>query len=228
MATDESVRIVDDPASLPPELRDTLDGRARRWFFRTWPPQRLLPDSEPIYVKSWLYTFGVAALVCLLMLVASGVVLALAGPQWWMESKVGAWFGAFHYWAVQLFFMAMVAHLVAVLLMGAFRGRALTWMLGLLSFAAAATTGLTGFVALQDFEGQWVATQAKDALNSAGAGAFLNLLDAGQVLTMHVVVLPLVVVGLVVAHLLWVRKHGICPPYDPAAADVEPADGEKR
>jgi ubiquinol-cytochrome c reductase cytochrome b subunit len=122
---------------------------------------------------------------------------------------------------VQVFFLFMIAHAVAVFLMGAFRGRTLTWMLGLLAFAAAATTGLTGFVALQDFEGQWVATQAKDALNSTGAGAFLNLLDAGQVLTLHVVVLPLVVVGLVALHLLWVRKHGICPPYDPSADDVQ-------
>lgn len=221
MRTDDAVRIVDDPATLPPELRDTLDGRVRRWFFRNWPPQRLLPDSEPVYVRSWMYTFGVAALVSLILLIGSGVVLAVFGPQWWMRSRAGAWFGAFHYWAVQLFFMFMIAHLVAVFLMGAFRGRTLTWMLGLLAFAAAATTGLTGFVALQDFEGQWVATQAKDALNSTGAGAFLNLLDEGQVLTMHVVVLPVVVVVLVALHLLWVRKHGICPPYDPHPDDVE-------
>lgn len=218
---DRAVRIVDDPAALPRELRSTLDGRARRWFFRTWPPQRLLPDSEPIYVKSWMYAFGVATLAALIMLIVSGVVLAAFGPAWWLHSRVGGWFGALHYWSVQLFFLFMIAHGVAVFLMGAFRGRMLTWMLGLLAFAAAATTGLTGFVALQDFEGQWVATQAKDALNSTGAGAFLNLLDAGQVLTLHVVVLPLVVVGLVALHLLWVRKHGICPPYDPSADDVQ-------
>jgi ubiquinol-cytochrome c reductase cytochrome b subunit len=220
--SDKPLAIVDDPAQYPPELRDTLDGRARRWFFRTWPPQRLLPDSEPVYVKSWLYTFGVGALVSLMMLVASGIVLAFFGPDWWMRSRIGGWLGAFHYWAVQVFFLFIFAHLVAVFLMGAFRGRALTWMLGMLAFATAVVTALTGFVALQDFEGQWIAIQAKDALNSSGAGAFLNLLDAGQVLTLHVVVLPLIVVGFVALHLLWVRKHGICAPYDPSADDIEP------
>jgi quinol-cytochrome oxidoreductase complex cytochrome b subunit len=59
----------------------------------------------------------------------------------------------------------MLAHFLAVFLMGAFRGqRKLTWMLGVLSFLTAAVTGLTGFVSLQNFEGQWVATQAKDAI----------------------------------------------------------------
>ena len=47
---EEAVVIVDDPAKYPPELRNTLDGRTRRWFLKSWPPQRLAPDAEPIYV----------------------------------------------------------------------------------------------------------------------------------------------------------------------------------
>lgn len=206
--------IVDDPAKYPPELRDTLDGRARRWFFRNWPPQRLLPDTEPVYVKSWLYVFGVATLVALIMLFVSGTVLAIFGPEWWLQSYIGGWFGAMHYWAVQLFFLFMLAHVLAVFIMGAFRGRRVTWMLGVLTFLVAAVTGLTGFVSLQDFEGQWVATQAKDAINSTGMGGLLNLLNLGQVLTLHVIVLPLATLGLAALHLLWVRRHGIAPPYD--------------
>lgn len=211
---DKAVVINDDPARLPPELRATWDGRARRAFLRNWPPQRLLPDSEPIYVRSWLYTFGVATLAGLVMLFVSGIALAIMGPEWYLKSRFGAFVEATHYWAVQIFFLFMAAHAIAVYLMGAFRGRALTWMLGVLSFATAAVTGLTGFVSLQDFESQWVSTQAKDAINSTGIGGFLNLLDTGQVLTLHVIVLPLLVVAVVAAHLLAVRRRGICPPYD--------------
>jgi len=222
---DTRVLIDDDPARLPPALRDTLDGRARRAFLRTWPPQNLLPDAEPAYVKSWFYTFGVATLAALVLLAVSGVVLAVMGPEWWLTSRVGAWFGALHYWGVQLFFLFMFAHFVAVFVTGAFRGRKVTWMLGMLSFAVSAVTGLTGFASLQNFEGQWVTTQAKDAINSTGVGGILNLLDTGRVLTLHVVVLPLLVVGLVGVHVLWVRKHGVVPPYDANPEHLSTEDG---
>jgi quinol-cytochrome oxidoreductase complex cytochrome b subunit len=222
---DLPVIIDDDPARLPPALRDTLDGRARRAFLRTWPPQRLLPDAEPAYVRSWFYVFGVATLAALVMLCASGIVLAVFGPEWWLKSRLGAWFGALHYWSVQLFFLLMFAHFVAVFVMGAFRGRKVTWALGMLSFAVSAVTGLTGFASLQNFEGQWVTTQAKDAMNAAGVGGILNLLDTGRILTLHVVVLPLLVVGLVGLHVLWVRKHGVVPPYDARPEHLSSEEG---
>jgi quinol-cytochrome oxidoreductase complex cytochrome b subunit len=205
--------------------RDTLDGRARRAFLRAWPPQNLLPDAEPAYVKSWFYTFGVATLAALVLLAVSGIVLAVMGPEWWLRSRLGAWFGALHYWGVQLFFLFMFAHFIAVFIMGAFRGRKVTWMLGILCFAVAAVTGLTGFASLQNFEGQWVTTQAKDAMNAAGVGGILNLLDTGRILTLHVVVLPLLVVAAVGAHVLWVRKHGIAPPYDARPEHLSSEEG---
>jgi len=222
---DERVLLDDDPAKLPPELRNTLDGRARRAFLRTWPPSQLLPDAEPAYVKSWLYTFGVATLAALVLLIGSGIVLAVFGPEWWLRSRVGGWFGALHYWAVELFFLFMLAHFIAVFIMGAFRGRKVTWALGVLSFITAAVTGLTGFASLQNFEGQWVTTQAKDAINSTGIGGILNLLNTGRILTLHVVVLPLLVVAVVGAHVLWVRKHGVVPPYDARPEHLSSEEG---
>jgi hypothetical protein len=193
---------------------DTIDGRVRRMLLRTWPPEQVLPDAEPAYVKSWLYTLGVATIAAFGVLVVSGIVLAVFGPEWWMKSRAGGWFGALHYWGVQLFFLFMLGHFIAVFIMGAFRGRKMTWALGMLSFVLAAVTGLTGFASLQNFEGQWVTTQAKDAINSTGIGGFFNLLNTGQILTLHVVVLPVLVLGAVALHVLWVRKHGIAPPYD--------------
>jgi quinol-cytochrome oxidoreductase complex cytochrome b subunit len=119
----------------------------------------------------------------------------------------------------------MFAHFVAVFIMGGFRGRKVTWMLGMLAFATSAVTGLTGFASPQNFEGQWVTTQAKDAMNAAGVGGILNLLNTGRILTLHVVVLPLVVVAIVAVHVLWVRKHGIAPPYDARKEHVSSEEG---
>jgi ubiquinol-cytochrome c reductase cytochrome b subunit len=52
-------------------------------------------------------------------------------------------------------------------------------------------------------------------------------MNFGQMYSYHVLLLPLAVVALVVAHVLLVRKHGIVPPFELSAAAVEPASGSK-
>ncbi len=211
----KKVEIVDDPAIMAPELRGTLDGRARRWFLTVWPIKRLLPDAEPVYVKSWFYVLGVLTLSSFIMLVGSGIVLAIFGPEWWLNTSAGRFFDSMHYWAVQLFFLFMATHFISVFLMGAYRGkRGLTWVIGVVAFLASVGTAFTGYASLQDYEAQWITTQGKDAVNSTGMGSFFNLLNPGQMITLHVVLFPLIVLVVVGAHLLWVRLHGICPPYD--------------
>jgi ubiquinol-cytochrome c reductase cytochrome b subunit len=73
-------------------------------------------------------------------------------------------------------------------------------------------TGLTGFLLQGNWDAQWIAVQAKDAVNALGAGALFNPMNTGQVLTLHVVVLPLVVVGLVGLHLYFIRRDGPVKP----------------
>ncbi|MHB8940028.1 MAG: cytochrome b N-terminal domain-containing protein [Desulfobacteria bacterium] len=223
----QKVVVVDDPAKYPPEIRKTLDGRSRRWFLRNWRVQELAPDTEPIYVKSWLYVFGVLTLMSLVMLVVTGIILAFFGPEWWLNTAIGAYADAMHYWSVQLFFLFMFVHFIAVFLTGAFRGkRWLTWMLGVLAFMTSVVTAFTGYASLQDFEAQWITTQGKDAINATGAGSLFNLLDPGQIITMHVVIFPLIVGVVVGVHLLWVRKHGIAAPYDAREEHLAPAAKE--
>jgi ubiquinol-cytochrome c reductase cytochrome b subunit len=73
---------------------------------------------------------------------------------------------------------------------------------------------LTGYVSQQNFDAQWISTQAKDGLNAAGVGSFFNVTNFGQMYSYHVLLLPLAVVALVIAHVLLVRKHGIVPPFE--------------
>jgi ubiquinol-cytochrome c reductase cytochrome b subunit len=94
----------------------------------------------------------------------------------------------------------------------------------------AVPTALTGYVSQQNFDAQWISTQAKDGLNSVGVGAFFNVTDFGQMYSYHVFLLPLIVVGLVAAHVLLVRRHGVVPPFEldrPALATRSPQAGEK-
>ena len=178
------------------------------------PPEKLLPDTQPTYVSSWIYVFGVATLSALMLVIATGILLALRGPQWWHESGVGHFVNSLHLWSVEIFFFAMVVHLWGKFFMGAWRGgRQLTWMTGVVTFIASIVTGLTGYVSQTNFDSQWISTQAKDGINATGGGAFFNVLNLGQMLMWHIVLLPLVAVTLTAVHVLLVRVKGVVPPF---------------
>jgi ubiquinol-cytochrome c reductase cytochrome b subunit len=65
-----------------------------------------------------------------------------------------------------------------------------------------------------NLDSQWISFEAKDGFNSMGIGAFFQVTNLGQMFTMHVAVLPLIVGLLTLAHVLLVRKHGVVPPID--------------
>jgi ubiquinol-cytochrome c reductase cytochrome b subunit len=179
------------------------------------PPEKLLPDGQPTYVASWIYVFGVAGIAALVVIIGSGTILALKGPAWWHYTGVGHFFNSIHLWAVELFFFVMVVHLWGKYWMSAWRGgRARVWMTGAITFLVAVPTALTGYVSQQNFDAQWISTQAKDGLNSVGVGAFFNVTNFGQMYSYHVLLLPVAVVVLVSAHVLLVRKHGVVPPIE--------------
>jgi ubiquinol-cytochrome c reductase cytochrome b subunit len=87
-------------------------------------------------------------------------------------------------------------------------------MVGALLFAAAIFTGLTGYLLQTNWDSQWIATQAKDAMNAAGIGALFNTMNTGQVLMLHAIVLPLVIAVGIGIHLLLVRRDSPVRPYD--------------
>ncbi|HUO71790.1 MAG TPA: cytochrome b N-terminal domain-containing protein [Solirubrobacteraceae bacterium] len=188
--------------------------RVRERAVEALPPEKLLADKQPTYVSSWIYVFGVLSIASLVVIIASGCILALKGPGWWHFTGVGRFFNSIHLWAVELFFFVMVVHLWGKYWMAAWRGgRVRVWVTGAVTFLVAVPCALTGYVSQQNFDAQWISTQAKDAMNSVGIGAFFNLTNFGQMYSYHILLLPLAVVGLVVAHVLLVRKHGVVPPF---------------
>ena len=199
----------------------------RHWLERRLPLAHLLPDRQPFYVGSWVYIFGVVSIAGLMWVVGSGVVLALFGPQWWHQSGVGRFVNSLHLWSVQVFFIFMVLHLWGQYFMASWRdGRARTWMVGVVIFAFSIVAAFTGFISQQNFDGQWIAVNAKDATNAAGIGSFFNVLNFGQMYGLHIVLLPALVASLVIAHVILVRMRGVVRPIEPKAAS-KPADKEQ-
>ena len=189
--------------------------RLRRRAAGKLPPEKLLPDTQPSYVSSWIYVFGVTTLAALIVVIGTGCLLSIRGPQWWHSSDVGRFVNSLHLWSVEIFFFAMVIHLWGKFFMAAWRGgRAMTWMTGVVLFVASILTAFTGYVSQSNFDAQWISTQAKDGINATGGGAFFNVLNLGQMLMWHIVLLPLVLVALTGLHVVLVRIKGVVPPFD--------------
>jgi quinol-cytochrome oxidoreductase complex cytochrome b subunit len=193
--------------------------RLRRRANATLPPDKLLPDSQPSYVASWIYVFGVTTLAALIVVIATGCVLAIRGPQWWHGSNIGHFVNSLHLWSVEIFFFAMVIHLWGKFFMAAWRGgRALTWVTGGVTFLVSILTAFTGYVSQTNFDAQWISTQAKDGINATGGGAYFNVLNLGQMLMWHIVLLPIGAVVLTGLHVLLVRAKGVVPPFADTSA----------
>jgi quinol-cytochrome oxidoreductase complex cytochrome b subunit len=209
--------------SAPADAERATAGKSKSWTLRLrqaidrdLPMDHLLPDRQPYYVGSWVYVFGVVTIAALAWVVVSGVALSFMGPQWWHDSRLGRFVNGLHFWSVQLFFIFMVLHLWGQYFMAGWRhGRAATWMIGVVIFGVSVLTAFTGYLSQQNFDAQFIAINAKDAMNSAGIGAFFNVLNFGQMYGLHIMLLPLGVTILVVLHIVMVRTRGVVKPIDP-------------
>nr|MDQ2816085.1 cytochrome b N-terminal domain-containing protein [Actinomycetota bacterium] len=187
--------------------------RVRRRALTSLPPGKLLPDRQPAYVASWVYVFGVGALAAFGMAIVSGFAIALGGPDWWHTNLVGHFFNSLHLWSVELFMALLVIHLWGKFWMAAWRGRrTLTWITGVVAFIASIVECFTGYLSQQNFDSQWISASGKDAFNGVGVGAFFNLMNTGQMLLWHIVLIPIILSALIGAHVLLVRIRGVSRP----------------
>ncbi len=201
-----------DYAAAPGDER-MWTARVRRGVMSALPPNKLLPDRQPAYVASWVYVFGVGSLVALGLVIVSGFTIALGGTDWWHTNPIGHFFNSLHLWSVELFMALLVIHLWGKFWMAAWRGRrTLTWITGVVAFIASVVECFTGYLSQQNFDSQWIATNGKDAFNAVGVGAFFNLMNFGQMLLWHVVLLPIILIAIVGAHVLLVRVRGVSHP----------------
>jgi quinol-cytochrome oxidoreductase complex cytochrome b subunit len=202
-------------STVPATGSSTWTAALRDRLSRTVPPGQVLPDRQPAYVASWIYVFGVLTIAGLVVVVASGIVLATGGAVWWHTSSFGHFVNSVHLWSVELFFACMVIHLWGKFFMAAWRGgRGMTWVTGVVAFVTSIGAAFTGYLSQANFSSQWISGEAKDGINSIGIGSWFNVLNPSQMLTWHIVLLPLAVAVIALMHVVMVRRHGVVPPLD--------------
>ena len=114
---------------------------------RALPPERLLPDRQPVYVASWIYVFGVATIAALRSSLASGACSHFRAAVVPRARRSDRFVNGLHLWSVELFFFFMVIHLWGKFFMAAWRGkRTMTWITGACRVPASIGTAFTGYL----------------------------------------------------------------------------------
>ncbi len=181
---------------------------------------------------SWLYVFGSAATVLLVLQVMTGILLALvytpsAGEAWsslqFLNHNVTlGWFlRALHGWGSDFMIAIVLIHMVQVFLFGAYKfPRELTWIIGVFLLLLTLGMAFTGQVLRFDQDAYWglgIGASIVSRLPLIG-GPMVHLLLGGPIIggqtlsrffALHVFVIPGILLGLVGLHVWMVLRHGI-------------------
>ncbi len=193
---------------------------------------------------SWGYTLGAATLAAAILLAISGVLLTLyyepaptqahQSVQYITYAVPFGWLiRGLHHWSANALILLAVAHMVRVILHGAYKyPRQVTWLSGVVMLLVLFAFAFTGSLLPWDQQAFW-GTQVR--LEVVGLVPIVGerlarLLQGGDQLSAatlsrfyigHVWVLSVALFGLIVAHLGLVTRHGISALPDEVSASDE-------
>jgi len=186
----------------------------------------------PANNASWLYVFGSAATVLLILQVATGILLALvyspsANEAWGSLNllnhniALGWYLRALHGWGSNFMVAIVLIHMVQVFIFGAYKfPRELTWMIGVVLLLLTLGMAFTGQVMRFDQDAYWgLGIGASIASRVPVVGpALVHLVLGGPIIgaatlsrffTLHVFVIPGILLAGVGLHVWMTLLHGV-------------------
>lgn len=219
----------------PSEEKGRL-ARIGEWFdLRLSFRESILPPivhEIPSSSGSWWYVFGSATLLCFVMQIVTGMCLALvyvpAADQAWnsleylnYQQPLGWFLRGLHFWGSNFMVTLMTIHLVQVFLFGAFKyPRELTWVVGCVLFLCTIGMAFTGQVMRFDQDAYWglgigIAMMGRfpvvgeSLVHLVLGGPIIGAETLSRFFTLHVFVIPGLLLMLIGLHLWLVIKVGI-------------------
>jgi cytochrome b6 len=144
-----------------------------------------------------------------------------------------------HCWSAHLMILSLITHMFSTMVLKAYRPpRELTWVTGFVLFALALGFGFSGYLLPWNelaFFATAVGTDSMKAVPAVGdwlvqvmrGGPDVSINTLYRFFALHVVVLPLVIVGIVSAHLIFIQRQGMAPHMAPPSEPHLPARGMK-
>jgi ubiquinol-cytochrome c reductase cytochrome b subunit len=196
------------------------------------PVIEMAEHQVPASTSSWLYVFGSGATVILVLQVVTGILLALvyapsASHAWSSleflnhSVRLGWLLRAMHGWGSDFMVAIVLIHLVQVFLFGAYKfPRELTWIIGVFLLLLTLGMAFTGQVLRFDQDAYWGLGIGASIVSRVPwiGGLLVNLMLGGPIIagptlsrffTLHVFVIPGILLGLVGLHVWMVVRLGI-------------------
>jgi quinol-cytochrome oxidoreductase complex cytochrome b subunit len=216
------------------EERSGLVGGVKYFLFRKVPGD-----------TNWFHTLGSATLTAFIVQLITGVILAMyykPDPDKAYESiqhitndvTLGWLLRGMHRWGASVFIILMFFHMARVFLFGAYKyPRELNWIVGVLLLITGMFEGFTGYLLPWDQTSYWATVVG---ININGTAPFLgpwisNVLRGGAEIgpetlarfySIHMLVLPGAIMGLIGLHLYLVVRLGVSsPPWSKEAAGTD-------
>jgi menaquinol-cytochrome c reductase cytochrome b subunit len=225
------------PRDIQVAVVDWLDAR----FPFTEDVDKALYQRVPNFANAFYYCFGGMVFVLIALQLVTGVLLALyyvpdatgnPAPAYnsvlFIQNNVylGWLIRGAHFWAANLLIIMVLLHMARVYWTGSYRApRELNWIVGVLMLFIILTLALTGYLLPWDTKA-YFATEVTIKITAGipiqPISAFIKeLLQGGPVVgpptlqrffTLHVFVLPALIVLLMYVHFKLIRAHGISEP----------------
>jgi len=194
-----------------------------------------LDKPVPEWQRRWWYCLGGLTFFFAVIQGITGIMLAFyykptpeaayASIQF-IENEVnfGAGIRMIHHWSANGMVLMCVAHMIRVFIMGAYKNpRELNWMSGVLLFVMTLAFGFTGYLLPWDQRAFWATTVGSEIAGSIPAIGDLALvflrvgwdvsgLTLSRFYALHVLILPMVTIGSMLAHFIMIRRQGIMRP----------------
>ena len=186
----------------------------------------------PQSASSWFYVFGSATLLCFMIQIATGIMLAMVYVPSAAEAYttleyltfhqyLGWFLRGVHYWGSNFMVGIMLLHMTQVFLFGAYKyPREITWITGVILMALTLGLAFTGQVMRFDEDAYWglgIGVAIMGRVPFIG-GQLVNMMLGGPIIgsdtlsrffALHVFVLPGGILALVSIHLRMVLTKGI-------------------
>ncbi len=199
------------------------------------PMKKVFGKPVPLYATRWMYCLGGITFALFIVQGITGILLAFyykptpaeayASIQF-IENEVrfGAAIRAIHHWSANGMVVMVVAHMLRVFIHGAFKApRELNWVSGVLLLLLTLGFGLTGYLLPWDQRAYWATTVASEIMGGVPqigdlilvfvrGGWDVSAITLSRFYAVHILVLPVIIVLLLGAHFLMVRRQGISRP----------------